>query len=178
MFAGHLGIAIGAKGVRRDAPLWLLVLAAQACDWVDAAACAAGATVPPAMWSHSLPAAAALAVLFAAIALAVGAGPGAAGAAALVTLSHVVADYLTGSKPTWPGGPMIGLNLYDRPLVDFAVEVLVVWLGWRLYVRSLPDGGRGAGRPWAWALLAALVAMQAFGAVKFILAPTLTKCLA
>jgi hypothetical protein len=56
----------------------------------------------------------------------------------VLTLSHVVADYVTGVKPTWPGGPMIGLDLYSLPLVDLIVEAAVLVVGWQVYRRSLP----------------------------------------
>src|SRR6266581_8392218 len=73
--------------------------------------CVAAPVGTSAMWSHSIPAVLALTVALSlgcylgtrdrALALLVGA----------ITLSHVVADYATGAKPTWPGGPVIGLNL-------------------------------------------------------------------
>jgi hypothetical protein len=58
----------------------------------------------------------------------------AAGAAMLgaVYASHWAADLFTGTgKPTWGGGPTLGLSLYDHPVVDFAVEsglLIAAWL--------------------------------------------------
>ena len=43
-----------------------------------------------------------------------------------LTLLHWPADLLTGCKETWPGGPLIGLALYRRPLIDLAIEMALV----------------------------------------------------
>ena len=36
MYAGHLGFALGAYSFRRTIPLWLILIAAQLPDWLDA----------------------------------------------------------------------------------------------------------------------------------------------
>jgi len=174
VYAGHLGIALAAKGVRREAPLWLLVLATQGCDWVQAVACVAAPPGMSAMWSHSIPTALALGLVLslatyarmrnARVALLVGA----------VAVSHAVADYVTGIKPTWPGGPVIGLDLYSQPLADFVVEAAVVYAGWLVYRRSLPSAV--AGKRLAWTLVAVLVGLQLAGAVDFAFFPPGPKC--
>jgi hypothetical protein len=42
-----------------------------------------------------------------------------------------VADLFTGSgKPTWGGGPSLGLALYEHPLVDFVVETALFIAAW------------------------------------------------
>jgi membrane-bound metal-dependent hydrolase YbcI (DUF457 family) len=91
-----------------------------------------------------------------------------------VVVSHVVLDWMTGYKPTWPGGPMIGLRLYERPALTLAIEIVVLALGALLYRRSLPDRTRG------WndvvMMLGALVFMQlAISALKA-LTVSLPKC--
>jgi amino acid transporter len=43
----------------------------------------------------------------------------------LTYVSHWPADYITGLKPTWPGGPTVGLYLYARPIPEFFVEAVV-----------------------------------------------------
>jgi hypothetical protein len=172
MYVGHLGIALGARGLRRDAPLWLLVLATQACDWVQVVGCV---TVPSdsAMISHSLPAVAVLGALFALVGYAATKRPGAALAIAATAVSHAFADYITGDKPTWPGGPTIGLSLYDRPAADLAVETLVVVVGWLLYRRSLDAPART--RWLTWGLLALLVSVQLIGVLEMTWFPS-PKC--
>ena len=49
---------------------------------------------------------------------------------AVVVLLHLPADYFTGNKLMYPGGEMVGLNLYDRPAWDFVLEAPLVVLGW------------------------------------------------
>lgn len=172
MYAGHLGVALGVRGVRRDAPLWLLVIATQACDWVQVLTCM---MVPreSAMLSHSLPAVAALAFLFTLVALVVTRSTGASVAIAVTAISHVLADYVTGVKPTWRGGPTIGLSLYDHPVADVFVETVVVIVGWLLYRRSLDPQVRPQ---WlTWLLLLLLVGVQLVGALKLAWFPS-PKC--
>jgi hypothetical protein len=41
----------------------------------------------------------------------------------LVVLAHVPADWLTGLKALWLNGPVVGLNLYRWPAVDFVLEL-------------------------------------------------------
>jgi hypothetical protein len=78
---------------------------------------------------------------------------------ALTSLSHVLTDYVTGSKPTWPGGGFIGLHIYHYPALDFVFETTVIVVGWLVYRRSLSEEARAS---WlTWVLLGGLVAMQA-----------------
>ena len=169
MYTGHLGIALAAKGVQPSVPLWVFVAASQACDWVDAAVwpfghadLASGRWLVAGDWtaqmaSHSLPSVAGIAiVLFGLYYTATRDGRG-AWLVAGVALSHVLADYITAEKPTWPGGPRIGLSLYHRPAADFIVETAIVCSGWLLYHRSLPLGRSSTP---AWLMLGALVALQ------------------
>src|SRR4029077_11143699 len=92
-----------------------------------------------------------------------------------VGASHVLADYVTGLKPTWPGGPTIGLNLYSHPLGDLAVETVVLALGWLLYRRSLPPESRSSRL--AWAMLVVLGATQLIGVFQLELLPHAPKCM-
>ena len=175
MYGGHVGIALAAKGVRSTIPLWALLLAAQLPDWTDAAVCAAGLSSPPSgMLSHSL---AAVAVLGGSLALLYyGAARDAAAATVvgLVVVSHAVADYATGLKPTWPGGPWIGLQLYRQPAIDFVVEAIVIVIGWLLYRRSLSPDRRRSGP--VVLMLAALLLLQLAASVSFALFPGIRKC--
>jgi hypothetical protein len=172
MYTGHLGIALAAKSARQSVPLWVLVIAAQGCDWVDAGAWLVGHADPASsrwlvfgnwtaqMVSHSVPSVVAIAILIAGLYYAATHDGLAAILVAGATLSHVLVDYITAAKPTWPGGPRIGLSLYSYPFADFVVETALVLIGWLLYRRSLPER-RGA-LPAAWLMLAALVALQLF----------------
>ena len=62
---------------------------------------------------------------------------GDATAVAIAWLSHWPADFLTGIKPTWPGGPDVGLNLYSSPGFDLAMESVLVVIAWTLYRRTV-----------------------------------------
>jgi hypothetical protein len=59
-----VAIALAARGVRRDVPLWVLVLATQACDWVELIAYPFTWRTGTEVYSHAYPfvVAAALAV--------------------------------------------------------------------------------------------------------------------
>jgi hypothetical protein len=83
-------------------------------------------------------------------------------------------DWITGYKPTWPGGPMIGLRLYDHPVADFIAEGVVIVIGALLYARTLPPRKR----PWidAWAMLGALLLIQLGVDIAWIVLKTLPKC--
>ena len=58
---------------------------------------------------------------------------------AAAVILHLAADYITGLKLMIPGGEFVGLNLYDRPMWDFALEVPLVVLGWLAARSFLPD---------------------------------------
>ncbi len=130
MIAGHLGLALGARAVDPDAPLGWLVAASLAPDVLDLGIAATGACNPDGVYTHSLAAIAATAlVLGAAAAWRTRSGRTALVIAALVA-SHLLADYVTGLKALWVGGPVIGLNLYDTWWADFAVEAPLIVGGW------------------------------------------------
>ena len=175
MLTGHVAIALGAHGIRKSIPLWLLVAASQLPDWTDAVVCATG-TRPSVtgMYSHSLFAITVLAVIAIIVAAAVTRNAGSALLVSAVVLSHVAGDYVTGLKPTWPGGPMIGMQLYDRPALDFVFEVALLSGCWLLYRRSFPVEKRG-GRQLL-ILPAVLIAIQAISDIVLALSPTIQKC--
>jgi len=120
MYIGHVGAALAAKRVRASIGLLALLVATYTPDWVDGGLCLAGFYNP--MLSHSVPAV----VLFSLVGFALYALKTRNWTAALVVagviLSHMLLDWVTGYKPTWPGGPMIGLDLYSNPVADFIVE--------------------------------------------------------
>lgn len=175
MYGGHIGIALAAKGVRWTIPLWVLLLATQLPDWTDAAVCAAGISSPPSgMLSHSLAAVAVLGGSLAVLYYAVARDAADAAVVGLVVASHAVADYATGLKPTWPGGPLIGLQLYQQPAIDFVVEAIVIVTGWLLYRRSLPPDRRRS-TP-VMLMLITLLLLQLAASVSFALFPGIRKC--
>lgn len=76
--------------------------------------------------------------------------------AGLVVL-HVAMDFITGHKAFWPGGPPLGLSLYERPVADFALEATIVIIAW-ITLRRSENPPRAAVHPLA---LVALLALQA-----------------
>ena len=174
MYLGHVGVALGAKGIRPRIALLALLIATYAPDWVDSGLCIVGAYDPRGMLSHSFPAVAVLAA-FAIAAYAANTRDYVSGLlVAVVVISHVLLDWVTGYKPTWPGGPMIGLRLYERPALNLIVEVVLILAGVTLYRRSLPARTRG----WidVGVMFGALVAMQAGIIVVRALTVSLPKC--
>ena len=175
MYTGHVGVALGAHGLRKSIPLWFLVIASQLPDWADAALCLADIRTPIiGMYSHSLPAVGVLALLAAFAYAASLRDPAGMLLVAAVVISHAAADYVTGVKPTWAGGPMIGLQLYSRPAIDFIIEAVVLALGWLLYRRSLPEDRRSSRR--AFEVLAVLIVIQAGADIFMYFAKGLRKC--
>jgi hypothetical protein len=83
-------------------------------------------------------------------------------------------DWITGYKPTWPGGPMIGLRLYDHPIADFIAEGIVIVIGALLYARTLPPRKR----PWidVTVMLGALLLVQLGVDIARMVMKTLPKC--
>ncbi|MEP6509638.1 MAG: hypothetical protein ABJC63_15535 [Gemmatimonadales bacterium] len=175
MYGGHVGVALGAKGMRSALPLWVLIVASQLPDWADATQCLAGVTsATPGMFSHSLPA---IGVLTLAGVLAYLASTrDATGAAfvAAVVISHALGDYVTGLKPTWNGGPMIGLRLYRHPEIDFVVEAIVIVAGWLIYRASFPPAKRSS-RDMV-SIVGVLLAIQLLADIVFSMTPGLGKC--
>ena len=138
MYVGHLSVALAAARMsKRPVPLWCLVLASQGPDWISVGVGALGISDPWEYWSHSLPAVA-LGVL--GIGVVAWLRTGDARITALLGgayLTHPLFDLLTGLKPTWPGGALVGACLYDWPVGDFLVEIAFVVAGLLIYRRTL-----------------------------------------
>jgi membrane-bound metal-dependent hydrolase YbcI (DUF457 family) len=174
VYIGHVGIALAAKRVRPGIGLLVLLVATYAPDWVDAGLCVAGAYNPDGVLSHSIPAVAVLALLaFALYGIRSRDWTGAAIVAAVI-VSHMLLDWITGSKPTWPGGTMIGLRLYSQPIVDFVVEGALIAAGAVLYGRTLPPRER----PWLDVAImgGALLLLQLGIDIAHLLMKSLPKC--
>ena len=173
MYVGHAGVALGAKRYAPAVTLAALIFAAYLPDWVDAALCVSGRYHDAQMLSHSVPAVLVLALLAGAAQLR-RTDRGAILVVVAVVISHVLLDYITGIKPTWPGGPLIGLQVYSTPILDFVVESAVIVTGWTLYRQTVPNAGRGFSSPNA--MLIALLLMQAVVDGQRLLSPSLNKC--
>jgi LexA-binding, inner membrane-associated putative hydrolase len=174
MYIGHVGAALAAKRVRRSIGLLVLLVATYAPDWADTGLCLAGAYNPEGMLSHSIPAVLLLALVgFAAYGAVTRDWTGALVIAAVI-LSHMFLDWITGYKPTWPGGPMIGLRLYGHPVLDFVAEGIVIFVGAILYGRTLPPRRR----PWVdiSIMVGALLALQLTIDIAHMLMKSLPKC--
>ena len=174
MYIGHVGAALAAKRMRVTVSLLALLVATYAPDWVDSGLCLAGAYSSREMLSHSIPAILFLAVIgFAAYTLITRDRVGGLVIAGVI-LSHLFLDWVTGSKPTWPGGPMIGLQLYSHPIADFIAEGVVIVAGALVYVRTLPPRRR----PWLdlSIMLGALLALQLTIDVAHLVFNSLPKC--
>ena len=174
MYLGHVGVALGAKGLRRDIALMVLLVATYAPDWVDAGLCVMGAYDPRGIFSHSF----AAVTLLGAVAVMVYNRYTRDVAGSLlvagVVLSHILLDLITGFKPTWPGGPMIGLGLYRHPIADLVLESAIILIGVVLYQRTLPSRSR----PWidVALMLGALLVMQTAITAIRALTVELPKC--
>lgn len=162
MYAGHAAIALFVKGVRPRIPLAVLVPVAFAPDWIEWVAEAMGQHNRNI--SHSLVSVGLGALVVGVLYWAVRRAPGDAVWVALAYASHWPADFITGIKPTWPGGPQVGLLLYMHPVADVALETVVVLVCSAVYWRSLPETGR---RKAAVLVPAGLIAMQiGFAAIQ------------
>lgn len=128
MFAGHAAIAAFAAATRPRIPFLPLLVAAYGADVLEIALHGAGlAHVQAMQWSHSITAVIAGGLVFAAAAYGFFRRPDVAVLAGLVYASHWACDLITGEgKPTWIGGPRIGFALYQQPVIDFALETLLV----------------------------------------------------
>ncbi len=147
---------MGAKGARPRIPIALLVPIAFAPDWIELVLNLAGRESRVA--SHSL-----VSVCIGSLAVAIVYALSTrsvidAGVVGATYLSHWGADFITGLKPTWPGGPNVGLMLYSHPLRDAMLECALIAACWLLYRRSLPAASRN--RILAWLIPIGLIAMQ------------------
>ena len=134
-----------------------LMLACYGPDWLEVALMFPDKREGMAIYTHSIPAMVVGAALAAGL-YAVTRRPGAR-LIFLAWLLHWPADLLTGRKPVVFSTPLIGLDLYKLPFVDFGLEAFVVVIGCALYARAFP--ARGELRRVIVILGAALIAMQA-----------------
>jgi hypothetical protein len=158
VYSGHLAVALGATRARPRVPLWLLLIASQAPDWLELLLKAAGRDDSNEVWSHSIPVVTCGAILFASYYLVTERNWSGALVLVGVALSHSVLDLVTGAKAWWPGQGAVGACMYDRPGADFLIEVGLSVIGWAIYRSTL---GRRRSSAATWAILITLVGSQA-----------------
>ena len=143
MIVGHLGVAAAARAAWRRASLpWLLVACASP-DLVDITLALAGVCNPYGLYSHTVHSVALQAAVLGGAALLVTGSRTTALVSALMVVLHLPPDLVTGHKIFWPGGPMLGLDVYSRPLLDYFIEAPILIIGWWL-LRRTPGAPRGA----------------------------------
>jgi len=179
VFAGHLAAALGAKRVAPRAPLGAYVAAAYGLDliWpvlvlagIERVSIAPGNTAFTALafdsypWSHSLLLAAAWSALAGLLAGRWLHDRRAGWAIGIVVLSHWFLDLIVHRPdlPLWPGGPVVGLGLWNSVSGTMAVEGLLFAVGIVLYTGATWPRDR-VGR---WALVSLLVFVGALWAVQ------------
>ena len=175
MFAGHYAVALAAKAAEPKAPLWAMTAACQLIDigWsafimagieharVDLSLPGFPAELYDMPYTHSLPGCLAWsvgAILLARILLRQ--SWGASALIGAVVFSHWPLDLLV-HRPDlalWPGGPKVGLGLWNYPVPEQAVEIGLLALGGGAWIASRKTLGRMA---WpALILIAFFVALQ------------------
>jgi hypothetical protein len=173
MFVGHLAVALGAKRASPRTPLAALIAAAFALDLIWPIFLLLGleqvrivpghtAFTPLAFehypWSHSLSMAIVWGVVLgrASVFLLKRSAAGLLIGAAIV--SHWLLDYVTHAPdlPLWPGGPLVGLGLWNSVPGTFVVEGALFAGAIALYLRGTRP--RGTAGKWAFWSLVALTA--------------------
>ena len=175
MFLGHFALALAAKKAAPKTSLGTTTLAANLADFVwplllildvEQVAITPGLMAASPFdfahypWSHSL-----VAGLVAGLALGLGYyavrryGRGALVVGALV-VSHWVLDFFfhRPDLPIWPGGPKVGLGLWDSLPVTLLAEAVALGAGLFVYLRSTAPSDK-KGSIALWALVTFLVAI-------------------
>jgi hypothetical protein len=130
LITGHLGLALGARAADPEVPVVWLIVAAMAPDIADLGLAAMGVCNPDGAYTHSLAAIAGTALVLGAAALWRTHSRRTAVVIGALVISHLLADYLTGMKALWVGGPVVGINLYHWPVWDMVLEWAFVSCGW------------------------------------------------
>ena len=136
MIIGHLGVAFAARSRWPRISVYWLILASVAPDLFRAVLAATGMPMGfTTRYSHLLPWSAYLAIALAALAYAVYRTPSGAAVTALVVLSHIALDFVSGVKALWDGS-LPGLDAQRYMQLEFVIEAALCWWGWRLMRRS------------------------------------------
>ncbi len=153
MFVGHFGVAFAAKRLAPRQSLATLVAASALVDLVWPLLVLAGVEevrIDPGNtaftpldfvyypWTHSALLAAVWSGLFGAAVLAWTRDRGGALVAGLLVFSHWVLDLVSHRPdlPLWPGGPRVGLGLWNSVPATLVVELALFATGLVLYVRA------------------------------------------
>lgn len=157
MYLGHVALGLGARRAAPGVALAALLIAPIVPDLGDVALHLVGlhGTLG---YTHTVPAAVALAVAVTALGWALS-GRRAGLVLGALAATHVPLDYVTSRLAVTTGGPVIGLGLYGTPWLDLAVESVVIVAGWAVYRAGLPADRRG--RPAVLAMPAVMLAFQA-----------------
>lgn len=158
MFTGHFAAALAGAGSGRRLPLGLLIGAAFGADILEACVAVFQVNDYTRVWSHSLPATTAVGALLALGWRMAGGTWRDAGIVLVVAVSHTALDFFTAVKTLWPGVRPMGLDVYNRPYVDAAVEGVLVVVGWAMWRASLAGERRASVA--AWSMLIVLLAVQ------------------
>jgi hypothetical protein len=134
MKIGHAGIALLVKRARPRISLPLLIVAAYGCDIVEILFRLLGHDNRE--LSHSLISVGVLATVMAGAYFFATRRPADAAAVWVTYVLHWPADFITGKKPTWPGGPSVGLMFYSYPLQEALFEILVLAICLAIYLRA------------------------------------------
>jgi hypothetical protein len=179
VFVGHLAAALAARRVQPRASLGSLVGAAFALDLIWPVLLLAGiemvridpgntAFTPLAFdsypWSHSLSMSVVWAIVVGRVSAAVLKHTRAGLVIGLAVLSHWVLDFITHRPdlPLWPGGPKVGLGLWNSIPLTIAVEGTLFAIAVLFYLRGTRARDRTG--KWAfWALIAITTAIWLSG---------------
>lgn len=136
MIIGHLGVAFAARSRWPRLSVYWLVVATLAPDLFRAALAAGGMSMGfTTRYSHLLPWSAYLALVLGAVAYAVYRTSAAAVVTAVVVLSHIALDFVSGAKALWDGS-LPGLDAQRYMQLEFVIEAAICWWGWRMMRRS------------------------------------------
>ena len=158
MYAGHAAVALAIKTRAPRVPMWVLVAAAFGPDWVELFLGLLKGRATGEVYSHFIPGvllgACAAALLYEVLFRRRGGRW-----VAIAWLLHWPADFLTAHKPLIdPGGRVVGLDLYNLPVVDFTLEsALVVGCAWLYRRHYAPEHWQ---RRWIALAAVALVLIQ------------------
>jgi hypothetical protein len=165
VITGHFGVAAAVRSGWRDTSLLWLLPASVAPDILDVAYALVGICSPFGLYSHTIPAVVLLAIAVSGAAFVATRSRSTALASGALVLLHLPADVITGFKYFWPGGPLMGLDLYQRPRLDFVLEVVIALGGlWMLRRRTgMPRWATVAAAAGALILVQALFDTQTIG---------------
>ena len=159
MFVGHYGVALAARGAEKRLPLWLYFLAVQWVDVVWTVLIYFGVervSIVPGVnpsgplvfdyypYTHSLAAGlcwAAIAFMACRLYMKRQGSLRVPAFLALAVLSHWFLDLIVHQPdlPLYPDGLKLGLGLWNHPMVELAVELVLVIAGFVYYLKQSPE---------------------------------------